>query len=59
MPAIIVEVVVTFLAMLELIKRRVIRIDQPKLFSDIEITALDGGVDGGGFEGKIVTEFSE
>ena len=54
-----VEVVVTFLAMLELIKRRVIRIDQPELFSDIEIVALDGGVDGGDFEGEIVTEFSE
>ena len=40
-----VEVVVTFLAMLELIKRRVIRIDQPELFSDIEIVALDGDPD--------------
>ena len=49
----------TFLAMLELIKRRVIRIDQPELFSDIEIEALDGDPDGAGFEGEIVTEFSE
>ena len=34
-----VEAVVTFLAMLELIKRDAIRIEQSDIFADIEITA--------------------
>jgi len=32
------EVIVTFLAMLELIKRRVVEVSQPSLFGDIEVT---------------------
>lgn len=50
-----VEIVVTFLAMLELIKRRVIEIDQSDLFSEIEIEALEADAIGDDFR----SEFSE
>ena len=35
-----IEAVVTFLAMLELIKRDAIRIEQPDVFAEIEISAV-------------------
>lgn len=50
-----VTVVVTFLAMLELMKRRVIQISQPERFGDIEIEPLDAEFGADEFK----SEFSE
>ena len=51
-----VEKVVTFLAMLELIKRRIIIAEQDSLFSDIVITKEDGNEIS---DDSVETEFSE
>ncbi len=48
-----VELIVTFLAMLELIKRRVLVVSQPNLFGDIEIEATEQ------LEGEQVDEETE
>jgi len=49
------ELIVTFLAMLELIKRKAVFVQQPELFGDIQIEPAEGLVDGG----EVETDFVE
>lgn len=53
------EVVVTFLAMLELVKRHIIQAEQDQLFGDIDLGMSNGYEPGADFDETIELEFGE